>query len=195
MVPAPTSRTAAATALDDLAAAALAALEGADPDPTLDELADAIERHGRPRDPVRPRVLIVDSAIDGRATLEAALVEGGCEVVAALRTGITAAYAARTLAATVVVADLELQPAGALSGLALAATFLKERPGVPVLFVVAPEQAHLAGRAIVAGARQVLPRSDLGGLVAAVHAEHARHVQAASPPGGPAAGTPGAGGR
>jgi CheY-like chemotaxis protein len=190
----PTARTDAGGALDHLAAAALAALDGAGSDPTMDELADAIEARGRPRPPDRPRVLLVDASLDGRKTLAAGLVDGGCEVIATLRSGITVAYAARTLAATVVVTELDLPPAGALGGLMVVATLTKECPGVPVLVVATPEQAHLAGRAVVAGARRVLPKSDLGELVAAVHAEHAGYVRATSPRGGRRRGRPASGG-
>lgn len=191
----PNASTHAGGALDHLAAAALAALDGAGQDPTMDELADAIQARGRSRAPDRPKVLLVDATLDGRTTLAAALADGGCEVVASLRTGITVAYAVRTLAPTVVVTELDLPPSGPLSGLLLAATLTKECPGVPVLIVAVPEQAHLAGRAVAAGARRMLPKSDLGELLAVVHAEHATYVRATSPPGGPATGTPDAGGR
>jgi hypothetical protein len=46
-----------------------------------------------------------------------------------------------------------------------------------------------------AGARRLLPKRDVDGLVTAVNAEHAAQVQAASLHGGSAAGTPVVGGR
>jgi hypothetical protein len=80
-------------------------------------------------------------------------------------------------------------------GLLLIASVNKEAPKVPVLVVAGPGLAEMGEQVVRAGARRLLPKSDLAGLVAAVREEHARFVQAASLPGGSASGTPGVGGR
>jgi DNA-binding NarL/FixJ family response regulator len=120
--------------------------------------------------------MLVDSDPVARATMTGALAEAGCEVVAAVRTGIGAAYAARSQRPTVAVVELDLRPAGAWSGLLLIPILAKE--GARVLVVTRPELAYLAGRVVAAGAERMLPKSDLAGLVAAVRAEHAVHIQA-----------------
>jgi CheY-like chemotaxis protein len=187
--------TATVSALSHLAAAALAALDEAEPDPTLDEIADAIQAGSLLGDPARPRVLVIDPDRDTRPAIVAALVEADCAVVAALRTGMAAEYALRQHRPSVVVAELDLRPGGARHGLLLVASLNKAAPRVPVVVVTGPELAGMAERVVRAGARRLLPKGDLAGLVAAVREEHARFVQAASLPGGPASGTPGVGGR
>jgi len=145
-----------------------------------------------------PRVLLIDPDQHTRAAFVTALAAGGCQVVAALRTGLTAVYAVRQHRPTVIVLDLDLRPAGVWGGLALAAALCKEAPAVPVLALVRSELtelAELAERATRAGARRLLPKEDVDGLVTAVHAEHAAQVQAASLQGGSRAGMPGVGGR
>jgi len=188
-----TNRTAADGALDSIAAAALAALDDAERDPNLDELADAIEARNRPRDPTRPQVLLIDPDRATRPVIVGMLLDGGCEVVAALRTGMAAEYAIRQHRPTVIVMDLDLRPGGARRGLLLVAGLAKEAPEVPLLVMAAPDLAEMSERAVRAGARRVLLKSDVDALVAAVRAEH--ESQAASPPGGPMSGTPEVGGR
>jgi len=124
----------------------------------------------------RPRVVLVDSDPAARATMSKALSDAGCEVVAAVRTGIAGTYAVRWQQATVAVIELDLRPAGTWSGLLLIPILVKE--GTRVLVVTRPELAHLAGRVVAAGAERMLPKSDVAGLVAAVRAEHAVHLQA-----------------
>jgi DNA-binding NarL/FixJ family response regulator len=144
-------------------------------------------RSGGPPGPVDPpppppRVLLVDTDPVARAAIAEALSEAGCKVVASVRTGIGAAYACRTERPTVAVIELDLRPAGAWSGLLLIPTLVKE--GTRVLVVSRPELAHLAGRVVAAGARRMLSKSDLRGLVTAVRDEHTAHIQAGYPPGG-----------
>jgi hypothetical protein len=55
----------------------------------------------------------------------------------------------------------------------------------PRVLLVDPDPV---GRAAIAGARRMLPKSDLGGLVAAAREEHAARLQAAYPVGGAGAG-------
>jgi CheY-like chemotaxis protein len=165
-----------ADALGDLAAAALAALDQAAPDPTLDELADAIKASAHPRDPARPQVLLIDPDSATRPRLAAALQAAGCVVVVALRTPMTAEYAVRQHRPTVIVTDLDLRPGGVRRGLLLVASLVKEAPSVPLLAVARPglasEELGLAGRVARAGARALLAKPDVNGLVAAVRAAH-----------------------
>lgn len=119
--------------------------------------------------------MLVDSDPAGRAAMAKALAEAGCDVVAAVRTGIAATYAVRCQRPTVAVIELDLRPAGAWSGLLLIPILVKE--GVRVLVVTRPELAHLAGRVVAAGAQRMLPKSDLAALVAAIQAEHAAALQ------------------
>jgi CheY-like chemotaxis protein len=182
-----TDRTAADGALDHLAAA-IATLDDADPDPTLDELADEIETHHhlreRRKDPHRPYVLLIDPDQTTRPVLVGMLSDGGCEVVAALRTGMTAEYAIRQHRPTVIVADLDLRPGGGRRGLLLVASIAKEAPEVPLLVVASPDLMEMADRVVRAGARRLLPKRDVDGLVAAVREAHAAQTQAAYPSGG-----------
>jgi DNA-binding NarL/FixJ family response regulator len=167
--------TMAGPTLGRLAAAALAALDDAEPDPTLDEIADALDAGSRPRDQGRPQVLLIDPDRDTRPALARALTEAGCEVVAALRTGMAAEYAVRQHRPTVIVMDLDLRPGGARRGLLLAAALTEEAPTVPLLVVALPghdDHEELAGRVLRAGARRLLSKHDVNGLVAAVRAEH-----------------------
>jgi DNA-binding NarL/FixJ family response regulator len=124
----------------------------------------------------RPRVVLVDSDPAARTAIAKALSEAGCEVVAAVRTGIAATYAVRSQRPTVAVIELDLRPAGAWSGLLLIPILVKE--GVRVLVVTRPDLAHLAGRVVAVGARRMLPKSDLAGLITAVRAEHAGYLRA-----------------
>jgi CheY-like chemotaxis protein len=177
---------AAESALSHLAAA-LATLDEADPDPTLDELADAIETRyvlrERRKDPERPHVLLIDPDPTTRPILVGLLKDGGCEVVAALRTSMTAEYAVRQHRPTVIVVDLNLRPGGGRRGLLLVASLAKEAPEVPLLVVAPPDLMEMSERAVRAGARRVLLKNDVDGLVAAVRAEHAS-FRATSPGGG-----------
>jgi CheY-like chemotaxis protein len=174
----------AGRALGHLAAAALDSLAAASPDPTVDEIADAIEDRCRPRDRSRPQVLLIDPNQQSRAMIVTALTEAGYEVVAALRSGMTVQYVLEQRQPTVIVTELDLPPAGTWSGLVLIASLAKEQPHVPVLVVSAPSTAHLAGRAVAAGARAMLPKSDVRGLLAAIADAHLEFVQAAYPPRG-----------
>src|SRR5574341_294576 len=130
-------------------------------------------------DPPPPRVLLVDPDPVTRAVVAKALTEAGCEVIAALRTGIAAAYACRTQRPTVAVIELDLRPAGAWSGLLLVPILVKE--GARVLVVTRPELAYLAGRVVAAGARQMLSKTDLSQLVKAVRDQHTAHLHAGYP--------------
>jgi len=125
------------------------------------------------RDQDEPRVLLIDPDQVTRAALVAALVHAGAEVVAALRTGMTAVYAVRQHGPTVIVIDLDLRPAGAWGGLTLVASLAKEAPTVPILAAVRPELQELSARAHRAGARRLLSKLDVDAVVAAVHDEHA----------------------
>jgi CheY-like chemotaxis protein len=127
------------------------------------------------RDREQPRVLLIDPDQASRAALVAALVDGGAEVVAALRTGVTAVYAVRQHRPTVIVIDLDLRPAGIWGGLTLVASLAKEAPAVPILAAVRPELEELSTRARRAGARRLLPKLDVNAVVTAVFDEHARH--------------------
>jgi DNA-binding NarL/FixJ family response regulator len=140
----------------------------------------AVTAAERPGPTAPPRVLLVDADPVARAALARALTEGGCKVVASLRTGIGATYACRTQHPTVAVIELDLRPAGTWSGLLLIPILVKE--GARVLVVTRPELAHLAGRAVAAGARRMLSKTDIGELVAAVNDEHTSHVRAGHPP-------------
>lgn len=171
-------------ALGHLAAVALESLNAASPDPTLDEIADAIEARCRPRDLTRPQVLLIDPDQQSRATIARAFGEAGYEVVAALRSGMTVQYVLEQRRPSVIVAELDLPPAGTWSGLVLLASLAKEQPQVPVLVIAAPSSAHLAGRAVAAGARKMLPKSDVRGLLAAIADAHLEFVRATYPPRG-----------
>jgi CheY-like chemotaxis protein len=178
-------------ALGHIAAAALGALGAAPPDPTTDEIADAIEAGSRPRDRARPQVLLIDPDQLSRARIATALTEAGYEVVAALRSGMTVGYVLEQRQPTVIVTELDLPPAGTWSGLMLIANLAKEAPRVPVLVIAVPGTAHLAGRAVAAGAQRMLPKSDVRGLLAAIADAHLEYVRAAYPPGGPDGREPG----
>jgi DNA-binding NarL/FixJ family response regulator len=115
-----------------------------------------------------PRVLVVDPDPVSRSAIVMALTEAGCDVTAGLRSGVGAAYAVRTQRPAVLVTELALPPGGTWSGLQLIAGIAKEAPGLRVLVVTGPRAAHLAGRAVAAGACLLLSKEDLGGLVAAV---------------------------
>jgi DNA-binding NarL/FixJ family response regulator len=134
----------------------------------------------------QPRVLLIDPDRHTRSAVVAALTEAGCEVVAALRTGMAAEYAVRQHRPTVIVLDLDLRGGGPLAGLLLVASLAEEAPRTPLLVIARSDglAEEMAGRALRAGARQVLTRPGDGEVAAAVLIEHDAVFQAAYPTGG-----------
>lgn len=187
--------------LGRLADTALDVLRSAPADPSPGELADAIEQRPAPAAPTagaldrpldRPQVVIVESIDLEQAALAKVLTDGGCDVVGMLRSGLTVPSLSRDHGATVIVANIDLPPAGTWSGLMMVASILADAKPLhevplPVIVLLHPAHGALAGRAIKAGATQVLARANTGALVKVVrdaHREYMLNVQAAYPAGG-----------
>jgi len=143
----------------------------------------------------RPRVLLIDPDRQTRSALLAALAEAGCEVVAALRTGMAAEYAVRQHRPTVIVLDLDLAAGGPRAGLLLIASLAEEAPRIPLLVMARPDllTEEVAERARRASAGRLLAKPDRAEVVTAVLSEHDTLLQAAYPTGGGRRGHPSSG--